>query len=64
MLVAQAVSIDSVSVVVLCPYCFKKHKHGSAILGSRSAHCGQGEYQIIANIEFLEKVKKFKNRLV
>ena len=43
---APCIHIDDVHVIVICPYCFKTHKHGSGVLGPRMSHCGVGEYLI------------------
>ena len=46
MLNATCIFLDDVHAIVLCPYCSARHKHGSGVLGARSAHCGMGEYMI------------------
>ena len=43
---ANCIFVDDVIMLVLCPYCDRMHKHGIANVGSRSAHCGKGEYTI------------------
>ena len=42
-------------IIVVCPYCFQKHKHGAKNLGTRSSHCGNGEY-IIGNMNPITQV--------
>lgn len=47
--------IECYILYVLCPYCNKTHTHGGGdvtkkiVLGSRSSHCGKGEYEIKSN---------------
>lgn len=47
MVEASCVFADESTLIVLCPYCSKLHRHGSgATPGGRVAHCGKGEYFI------------------
>lgn len=45
---APCLSLDATYAIVVCPYCFNRHRHGAAgaKAGQRSAHCGLGEYII------------------
>jgi len=48
-------SVNCWKVFVRCPYCYAKHSHGAGTvkgrpyLGSRSAHCRSGEYDLTVN---------------
>lgn len=42
---------NNYQIIVLCPFCNEKHKHGlegNAVYGTvRTADCSQGEYKVI-----------------
>lgn len=47
MIRVKPISVDNVHVVIICPFCNKKHTHGSCggqgYAGSRVPHCEQSE---------------------
>jgi hypothetical protein len=61
--VAPCIFLDDTIAIVLCPYCSCRHKHGSGVLGGRSAHCGKGEYVIGAPIADAEIGLAIKQRV-
>jgi len=42
---ATVISAKDGIVVVLCPFCFRKHTHGVGTW--KGAHCGKGEYKVV-----------------
>jgi hypothetical protein len=50
-LYATVDNANNYQIVVLCPFCNEKHKHGlegTAVYGTvRAADCGRGEYKVI-----------------
>jgi hypothetical protein len=52
-------SKECYSLKVCCPYCGNLHSHGGGepvgeiLLGSRSAHCGKGEYNLKLSPEII-----------
>ena len=63
---APCLFLDDTVAIVVCPYCFCRHKHGSGVLGRRSAHCGGGEYEIgapIADSEIGQAIKQYKAKI-
>ena len=64
--IAPCIFLDDTIVIVLCPYCSCRHKHGSGVLGGRSAHCGRGEYVIgapMSDTEIGQAIKQHKAKI-
>ena len=64
--IAPCIFLDDTVAIVLCPYCSCRHKHGSGVLGWRSAHCGKGEYEIgapMSDSEIGQAIKQHKAKV-
>jgi hypothetical protein len=62
---ANCIFVDDVIMIVLCPYCDRIHKHGVANAGSRSAHCGKGEYtigEVFSDAYVYQAFKQYKQK--
>ncbi len=51
--------IDDIHVVIICPFCKRKHRHGSnggkLVREHRTAHCYKGDYDIVVDNTTIKK---------
>ena len=63
---APCLFLDDAHAIVLCPFCFQRHKHGSGVLGTRAGHCGMGEYIIgppMTDTAIGQAIKQYKAKI-